>query len=311
MPKIVFMGTPDFSVSILEKVHSEYGVSLVVTQPDKPVGRKRVYTAPPVAEKAKELGIDLYQPERIKAESALEKIQSYKPDLIITAAYGQILPKQVLDLPKFGAVNVHASLLPKHRGGAPIHRAVLNGDSESGVTIMYMAEGLDSGDIISQVTTKITDEDNTGTLHDRLSILGGDLLMKTLPDVFAGTNERIPQNHEEKTISPNISKEDERLDFTRSQRDVFNHIRGLSPFPGAYTVLDGRRLKIYAADLTDEQSTELPGTIIKKDGGGFYVACGTGVLRITEVQPSGKKRMPAHQFAGSRQDIDGTQLGAE
>lgn len=309
MVNIVFMGTPDFSVSILEKVHAEYGVSLVVSQPDKPVGRKRVLTAPPVADKATSLNIDLFQPEKIKDDDAFKKIESYQPDIIITAAYGQILPKRLLDLPEFGAVNVHASLLPKHRGGAPIHRAILNGDSESGVTIMYMAEGLDSGDIISQVKTPITDEDNTGTLHDKLSVLGGDLLMETLPAVFNKTNERTEQNHDEKTISPNISKADEVLDFNQPARAVFNHIRGLSPFPGAYTTLDGQRLKIYAASLTEETTDQSPGVITGSDDSGVYVAAADGVVLLTELQPSGKKRMSAGQFQNSRQNLTGTQLG--
>jgi methionyl-tRNA formyltransferase len=311
MPTIIFMGTPEFSVSILEKIHQQFGVSLVISQPDKPVGRKRVLTAPPVAEKAASLGIDLYQPERIKDSEALEKIAAYQPDIIITAAYGQILPKALLDVPRLGAVNVHASLLPKHRGGAPIHRAILNGDKESGVTIMYMAEGLDSGDTISQVRTPIMDNDNTGSLHDRLSELGGELLIKTLPDIFNGTNARTPQNEDDKTVSPNISKADEKLDFNQVARTVFNHIRGLSPSPGAYTMLDDKRLKIYAAELVEGTSKGIPGTIIKKDDSGFYVAVKDGILLITEVQPSGKKKMAARDYANSRPDIIGKKLGNE
>lgn len=311
MPKIVFMGTPEFSVSILKKVHTAFGVALVISQPDKPTGRKRIMTAPPVAEAAQSLGIDLLQPESIKTPETIDYIKSYQPDIIITAAYGQILPQSILELPRLGAINVHASLLPKHRGGAPIHRAILNGDDESGVSIMYMAEGLDSGDVISQATTPITDDDDTGALHDRLSILGGDLLLDTLPSIFDETNDRVEQNHSEKTISPNISKSDEILDFHTSSRNVFNHIRGLAPFPGAYTILDGKRLKIYAGKPTAETSDKAPGTIIKKDDLGFYVNTNDGILLITEVQPSGKKQMHARDFANSRPDIIGKQLGNE
>lgn len=309
MPNIVFMGTPDFAVPILEKLHAEYGVSLVVSQPDKPVGRKRVMTPPAVAKKAEELGIGLFQPEDIRAMSAISRVSSFGPDIIITAAYGQILPPEILQLPDHGAINVHASLLPKHRGGAPIHHAIMNGDEESGISIMYMAEGLDSGDVIRQEATLITDDDNTGTLHDRLSDMGGELLLSVLPSIFAGNNTRTPQNHEERTYSPNIRKADEVIDFGRPVRDVFNHIRGLSPFPGAHTTLGGKRLKIYGAEISGRTTHKTAGTIVDRDEHGFYVACTDGVLRVTELQPSGGKRMSAFDFSNSRQDLTGKQLG--
>lgn len=307
---IIFMGTPDFSVPILEKLHEDYNVAMVISQPDKPVGRKRVMTPPPVAKAAKALGLPLFQPERIRDEAAIGEIEGIEPDLIITAAYGQILPKALLEVPRFGAVNVHASLLPRHRGGAPIHRAIMEGDDETGVTLMYMAEGLDSGDVISSTATQIRDSDDTGTLHDRLSQMGADLLMEALPDILAGRNARTPQDESSVTVSPNISKQDERLDWSKDARTVFNHIRGLSPWPGAYTEIDGKRLKIYGANPPEGTSKDAPGTIVGMTPDGMEIACGDGgTIEVTEVQLAGKKRTDASEFAAGRQNIAGTVLG--
>lgn len=307
---IIFMGTPDFSVPVLRALHEKHPVSMVISQPDKPVGRKRVMTPPPVAAAAEEMGIPLFQPDRIREEAAVEKIKELNPDLIITAAYGQILPKALLEIPRLGAVNVHASLLPRHRGGAPIHRSILEGDSETGVSIMYMAEGLDSGDVISRSATGIRDDDNTGTLHDRLSTIGSELLLETLPSILDGTNARTPQDAERVTVSPNISKEDELLDWTRDARDVFNHIRGLSPWPGAYTSFGGKRLKIYGAKLPEGKSDAEPGVITDVTESGFTVACGDGnTVEVTEVQLSGKKKTDAQNFAAGRQGLTGTVMG--
>ncbi|GAB3069722.1 methionyl-tRNA formyltransferase [Salinicoccus sesuvii] len=309
---IIFMGTPDFSVPILKRLHDEYQVAMVISQPDKPVGRKRVLTSPPVAETAKALNIPLFQPERIRDEAALEKIAEIKPDLIITAAYGQILPKALLDIPPLGAINVHASLLPKHRGGAPIHRAIMEGDTETGVTIMYMAEGLDSGNIISSRRTPIEDQDDTGILHDRLSAIGGDLLMDTLPDIFSEQNNSIPQDSELVTVSPNISKADEKIDWTRDAREVFNHIRGLSPWPGAYTEIEDKRLKIYEVKISESTPKEMnyiPGTIVDTTPEGITIVCGDGgTIEAITVQIAGKKRTTAIEFATGRQVV-GTVLG--
>src|SRR5690625_1244466 len=307
---IIFMGTPDFSVPVLRALQENHGISMVISQPDKPVGRKRVLTPPPVAAAAAEMDIPLFQPERIRDSGAIEKIREMNPDLIITAAYGQILPKELLDIPRLGAVNVHASLLPRHRGGAPIHRAILEGDRETGVSIMYMVEGLDSGDVISQSTVQISDDDNTGTLHDRLSKTGAKLLLETLPPILDKTNDRTPQDPEEVTVSPNISKEDERLDWTRDARAVFNHIRGLSPWPGAYTMLDDKRFKIYSANRPVDSIAGTPGTITGITERGFTVVCGDGqAVEVTEVQLSGKKKADAHHFAAGRQNLIGTILG--
>ena len=309
MPNIVFMGTPDFSVPILKDLHEKHGVDLVVSQPDKPVGRKRIMTPPKVAAAAEELNIKVFQPDNIKDASSMETLKNAEPDIIVTAAYGQILPKELLELPRFGAINVHASLLPKFRGGAPIHHALLQGEETTGITIMYMAEGLDSGDIISQSAINISDEDNTGTLHDKLSRLGSELLLETLPAIFEGENNKTPQNHAEATYSPNISKEDELLDFNKPAGQVFNHIRGLSPFPGAYTLLEGKRFKIYGAQLTGEKTDRSAGEILSLGEDGILVAAGVDTLLITEVQLAGKKKTAANDFGRNRQDLTGTLLG--
>ncbi len=307
---IIFMGTPDFSVPVLEALHRNHGVAMVISQPDKPVGRKRVMTPPPVAAAAKKMGIPLFQPDRIKAEEAVEKIKGLEPDLIITAAYGQILPKALLEIPPLGAINVHASLLPRHRGGAPIHRAILEGDSKTGVSIMYMAEGLDSGDVIAKRATAISDDDNTGTLHDRLSEIGAALLLETLPAVLDRTNVRTPQDPSEVTVSPNISKGDEQLDWQNDARTVFNHVRGLSPWPGAYTTFNEKRLKLYGAKPPAGRTDKAPGTITEETDSGFRVACGDGyTVEVTEVQLSGKKKTDAQNFAAGRQDLIGAVLG--
>ncbi|MGO1922595.1 MAG: methionyl-tRNA formyltransferase [Jeotgalicoccus sp.] len=311
MTKIIFMGTPDFSVPILKELHKEYGVELVISQPARPVGRKKVMTDPPVAVAAKLLGIELYQPETMNSEEALKIVSDIEPDLIITAAFGQLLPENILNVPVKGALNVHASLLPKHRGGAPIHRALMNGDKETGVTIMYMAKKLDAGDIIAAESIVIEDSDNTGILFDKLSRVGASLLMKTLPDVISGTNSRTPQNDGEATFSPNILKTDEVISFNKPVRDVFNHIRGLAPWPVGHTMQDDKRLKIFAAELTDEKTDAAPGTITGKSENGFLVAAADGLVNITEVQLAGKKKNNALDFISNNSDLIGTKLGED
>lgn len=309
MTKIIFMGTPDFSVPILAKVHKEYGVDLVISQPARPVGRKKVMTDPPVADAAKLLGIEVYQPESMSTDEALKVVNDIDPDLIITAAFGQLLPENILNVPRLGALNVHASLLPKHRGGAPIHRALINGDSETGVTIMYMAKKLDAGDIISARSIKIEETDNTGILFDKLSRVGTALLLETLPDVLDGTKDRVEQDDAKATFSPNISKSDEVIDFNQSARDVFNQIRGLSPWPVGHTMVGDKRLKIFSATLPDTRATQEPGTITGKSETGFLVAAADGLVNITEVQLSGKKKNNALDFINNNSDLIGMKLG--
>ncbi|MDW0111831.1 methionyl-tRNA formyltransferase [Sporosarcina saromensis] len=301
MTKIVFMGTPDFSVPVLTMLHNDgYDVIAVVTQPDRPVGRKRVLTPPPVKQEALRLGLPVLQPEKLRKSAELDSIIRMQPDLIVTAAYGQILPKELLDAPRLGCVNVHASLLPKYRGGAPIHQAVMDGEIETGVTIMYMVEKLDAGDIISQVTVPIEEKDHTGLLFEKLSVAGTKLLKDTLPSIINGTNDRIPQDEQRVTFASNISREQERIDWNRSGVEIYNQIRGLYPWPGAYSVFQGDNVKIWSAEKMDMQTDvegKAPGEIVKRLKDKLIIKTGDDVaIAITELQPAGKKRLTAEEF---------------
>lgn len=296
MTKIIFMGTPAFSVPILEQLAKEYDVVAVVTQPDRPVGRKRILTPPPVKKTALELGIPVYQPEKLRTSSELTELIALQADLLVTAAYGQILPNELLESPKHGSINVHASLLPEYRGGAPVHYALLDGKKETGVTIMYMVEKLDAGDMISQRKIPITDEDNTGTMFDKLSELGSELLMDTLPDFLAGKITAIPQDPSKATFARNISREQEKIDWTRPGREIFNQIRGLSPWPVAYTTLEGTPFKIWEATHEATKTAGDPGTIIT-DKTTLKIITGDGTLLVpTVIQPAGKPKMDVHSF---------------
>ncbi|MBU6942442.1 methionyl-tRNA formyltransferase [Staphylococcus sp. CWZ226] len=309
MSRIIFMGTPDFSTKVLEMLIAKEDVIAVVTQPDRPVGRKRVMTPPPVKEVALQNGIEVYQPEKISQSEDLQTLIDLKPDLIVTAAFGQILPKALLDAPRLGAINVHASLLPKYRGGAPIHQAIIDGEKETGVTIMYMALKLDAGDIISQQAIDIEANDDVGSMHDKLSFLGADLLAKTLPDIINGTNERIEQNEEEATFASNISREDERIDWSKSAQDIYNHIRGLSPWPVAYTKLDDKNMKLYQAHIVEGKEGK-PGEIIETTKKAIIVGTGSSdAIALRDIQLSGKKRMPTANFlSGYQDDLVGKEL---
>lgn len=298
MTKIVFMGTPDFSVPVLKQIINDgYEVIGVVTQPDRPVGRKKALTPPPVKVEALKHGIPVFQPEKIRNKEELAPILELAPDLIITAAFGQILPKQLLDAPQYGCINVHASLLPELRGGAPIHYAILQGKEKTGITIMYMAEKLDAGDILTQVEVPISENDNVGTLHDKLSKAGSKLLSETLPRLLNGELQPIKQKEEDATFAYNIKREQEKIDWTQTGESIYNHIRGLKPWPGAYTILNGSVLKIWQSAKTPSQQSEKPGTIVKIEEDGFIVSTGNQTaLKILEIQPSGKKRMAVEQF---------------
>ncbi len=291
------MGTPEFSVPILKRlVDDGYDVRAVVTQPDRPVGRKKVLTPPPVKVEAVNLGIPVFQPEKIRAAKELEKILAIDPDLIITAAYGQILPSELLEYPQLGCINVHASLLPELRGGAPIHYAILQGKDKTGVTIMHMVEKLDAGDMISQVEVAIEESDDVGSLHDKLSAAGAKLLSETVPKLIAGEAERTPQNDELATFASNITRAQEKIDWTKSGQEIYDQIRGLRPWPVAYTKLNNNVLKIWGAQKQAGQAGEA-GTIVRVEKDGFLVATGDDTaVKITELQPAGKKRMTASQF---------------
>ena len=311
--RILFMGTPDFAVASLEALlEAGYNVIGVVTQPDRPVGRKQVLTPPPVKEAALRHGLPVLQPEKIKVEEALEEVLALSPDLIVTAAYGQILPKRLLDAPKHGCINVHASLLPKYRGGAPIHKSIVEGEKESGVTIMYMVEALDAGDMLSKVVVPIEERDTVGLLHDKLAAAGSALLMETIPQLFAGSIEAQPQNHDEATFAPNIKRADERIDWTRTAEQIYNQVRGLNPWPVAFTSYQGKVWKLWWVEkLLGKAAGNEPGTIVAREEDGLIVACGDGAVKITELQPEGKKRMSALDFlrgAGANIEI-GTKVG--
>lgn len=298
MTRVVFMGTPQFSVPVLTMLHDEgYDIAAVVTQPDRPVGRKRVLTPPPVKEEAIRLGLPVIQPEKLTGSDELEEIISLNPDIIVTAAFGQLLPKRLLDAPKLGCINVHASLLPKYRGGAPIHQAIIDGEKETGVTIMYMAEKLDAGDIISQVAVPIEEDDHTGSMFEKLSIAGTELLKQTMPSLIAGTNERIPQNEEAVSFARNISREEERIDWNKPAKAVYNKVRGLHPWPVAYTTFQNDNVKIWWGQVAEQQGTGTPGEIIALTSDQIIVQTGDQqAFAITELQPAGKKRMTADVF---------------
>ena len=297
--KIIFMGTPEFSVPILSGLMDNYEIRAVVTQPDRQVGRGGDLKAPPVKELALQKDILVLQPEHIK--DAVEEILDLKPDLIITCAYGQILPREILRAPRLGCINVHASLLPRLRGGAPIHRAIMNGYKKTGITIMYMSSGMDEGDIISQSEIEILDTDTASSLHDKLSLIGRDLLLSTLPQIIAGTNNRIAQDSSKATYGFNIKREDERIDFSKTKREIYNQVRGLNSWPGAYCLFEGKVLKIWQCYQTDNFYPDLfDGQITNLYQDGFGVKVHNGEIVFTEVQPEGKKKMSAVSFINGK-----------
>ena len=314
--KLVFMGTPKFAVPVLEMLIENYGVDLVITQPDKKVGRKKVLTPPPIKVVALEKNIKVLQPEKISTdEETYNTLKELNPDIIITAAYGQLVPEKILEIPEHKCINVHGSLLPKLRGGAPIQYSILEDHGKTGITIMYMVKKLDAGDMISKVEVDILDSDNYETLHDKLSIAGRDLLNETLPKIFSGDISPEKQDDEEATFARNILREDEKIDWNTSARDVFNKVRALDSTPGAFTYLEGNVLKIWSTEEVKqdfESNFDKVGTIIKQDKKSIYILCGKNtVLKVNELQVSGKKRMPVVNFLSNKKDYVGTVLGEE
>ena len=290
--KIVFMGTPSFAVPVLEELIKNYEVTLVVTQPDKEVGRKKILTPSPVKEVALKNNIKVFQPAKIRED--YQEVLDANPDIIITAAYGQIIPKVLLDYPKYKCVNVHASLLPKYRGGAPIHHAIINGDEYAGVTIMYMAEKMDDGDIISQDKILIG-EDNTTELTKRLSILGKNLLLKTLPDIFSNNIKPIKQNENEVTFAYNISKEDEKINWHNTCIMVYNQIRGLADNPGGYAIYNDKKVKIYKSSYEEKEIDGEIGEIVDTNKR-LGIKVKNGVIYPLIIQLEGKNKMPIKDF---------------
>ena len=291
---VVFMGTPIFAKIILEKLIKEYNVVLVVSQPDKEKNKKGILLETPTKILAKENNIDVFQPLNIKEE--YKEILKYNPDIIITCAYGQIIPKKLLEYPKLGCINVHGSILPKLRGGAPIHWAIINGETETGITIMYMDEKMDAGDIISQRKISILPDDNLDSLYKKMAVLGSELLIDTLPDIINGKNKRIKQDEKLVTFGYNIKKEDEKIDFNKSAKDVVNLIRGLSTFPGAYCLLENKRMKIYNAKLLEENRNGKVGEIVDISSKGLVVNCKDYKILITDIKLEGKKRCLVKDF---------------
>jgi len=292
--KVVFMGTPTFSVPILESLIENTNVTMVVSQPDREKDRKGTLLPTPVKTLALENNIEVFQPIKIKEE--YQKIIDANPDIIITCAYGQIIPEVILNYPKYGCINVHGSLLPALRGGAPIHHAIINGDKKTGITIMYMDKLMDAGDIISQKEIPILDEDNLDSLYEKMSYLGRDLLIETLPSIIEGTNQRIKQDQSKVTFGYNITKEEEKINFNKSSKDIHNLIRGLSTTPAAYCLLDNKRLKVYASEVTNIKSTKLPGTIELIDKTGMYISTIDNLIKIIDLKLEGKKRCNIKEF---------------
>lgn len=292
--KIVFMGTPDFACNVLQSlIDNEYNVSLVVSQPDKYVGRKHILTNTPVKQLAIDNNIEVFQPEKIRSD--YQKIVDINPDLIITCAYGQIIPEELINLPRLGCINVHASLLPKYRGGAPIHWAKINGEEKTGVTIMYMDKNMDSGDIISQEELVINNEDTTESLFDKLSILGANLLIETLPSILENNNNRIKQDETLVSYAYNIKREDERINFDDYGVNIINKIRGLYSWPLANMEIDGIEYKILNAEF-EEKKINSVSTIVEIDKNKFGISCKDGVIYITDIKPFGKKAMDIKSF---------------
>lgn len=309
--RLVFMGTPVFSLSCLEAlIEAGHDIAAVFTQPDKPKNRGKQIQMTPVKECALKHGIPVYQPLSLRkgedAEQSMTVLNEIKPDCIIVVAYGQLLPKSILDLPEYGCINVHASLLPKYRGAAPIQRCIQFGEKKTGVTTMYMAEGLDTGDMILKDELDIP-EDMTGSeLHDRLAEMGGRLIVRTLEEVINGTAPRIQQEGET-CYAARITKEELLLDFTKPALEVRDFIRAMSAAPCAYTMLDGKRLKVYGARLAEGQYSGQPGEIADPDS--FTVVCGEGAVQFTEVQPEGGKRMEVQAYLRGKKPAKGTVLG--
>lgn len=296
--RIVFMGTPDFAEASLKKLIDEhFDVVGVFTQPDKARGRGMTVSFSPVKELALQAGLPVFQPESMRDGTALTQLRELQPDILVVVAYGRILPDEILALPKYGAVNVHASLLPKYRGAAPIQWAILNGDRVTGVSTMYLAHDMDSGDIIYTRETEIGEKESSGELFDRLMVMGAELLTVTLRDIEAGTAPRIPQDHSKASYVTMLDKSMSPIDWSRSARSIMKQIFGLQPWPVATMELNGTTLRVFDADYTGRHSNAVPGTVLHADQSGIEIACGGGEsLRITELQAPGKKRMSAADY---------------
>ena len=313
--KVVFMGTPDFAVPSLREIFKNpaFQVAGVVTQPDRPKGRGNKLTAPPVKKAALELGVEVYQPKSVNTPEAYTKLVEWKPDLIAVVAFGQILKPNVLELPPLGCINVHASLLPKYRGAAPIQWAIINGETKTGVTTMFMEQGLDTGDIILQEELEILPEETSGELHDRLAVMGSHLLLRTLQLLAEGAALRRPQEDSEASYCPTIKREHEVIHWDKSAVQVVNHIRGLNPWPGSYTTLEEKTVKIWRASVSDRNGNmaedAVPGQVVNVENKGIIVQTGKGQIVIEELQLQNRSRMSAEEFLRGNSIQPGKVLG--
>ena len=301
--RIVFMGTPDFAVGSLQALceSGKHEILAVVTQPDRPKGRGNKLLQTPVKEYALEQGLTVYQPQKVKTPEFVELLHELQPELIVVAAFGQFLSKEILELPKYGCINVHASLLPKYRGAAPIQYAIIKGEKESGVTIMQMDIGMDTGAMLDKVVVPIEENTTMGELHDALREQGAALLLQVIDKIAAGTAVAEPQDNEQATYATLLDRSMEHIDWSKTAQEVHNLIRGFNPAPSTFTKLpNGKSLKIWGSKMTDKGSAAAAGTVIETGKHSFFVACGEGVLEITEVQPESKKRMPAQVFLNGR-----------
>lgn len=301
--RIVFMGTPDFAVGSLQALceSGKHEILAVVTQPDRPKGRGNKLLQTPVKEYALAQGLTVYQPQKVKTPEFVELLHELQPELIVVAAFGQFLSKEILELPKYGCINVHASLLPKYRGAAPIQYAIIKGEKESGVTIMQMDIGMDTGAMLDKVVVPIAENTTMGELHDALREQGATLLLQVIDKIAAGTAVAEPQDNEQATYATLLDRSMEHIDWSKTAQEVHNLIRGFNPTPSTFTKLpNGKSLKIWGSKMTDKNSAAAAGTVIETGKHSFFVACGEGVLEITEVQPESKKRMPAQVFLNGR-----------
>lgn len=307
--RIVFAGTPEFSLPTLESLYnSGHEISLVITQRDRPKGRGKKLQYTPVKEKALQLGLEIYQPDNINSDESIEKLKMINPDFLIVVAFGQILKKKVLDIPKIDALNVHASLLPKYRGAAPINWAILNGEEETGVTIMKIDEGLDTGDIISSVSTPIDDADDAITVHDRLSRLGGELIVSTLVDIVNNRAKYTPQKNEISTYAPMLYKDNGRIDWNKPSKDIFNQVRGLKPWPSAFTYYEDKQIKIHKIKLTDENSNGEPGKIVDVSNSSVFINSADKIIVVEELQFPNKRPMKVSEYLAGNSIVKGTIL---
>lgn len=323
--RIVYMGTPEFAAVALDAIVKEHEVVAVITQPDKPQGRNRKLVPTPVKVKAQAYDIPVYQPVKIREEESVQMIRDYNPDVIVVAAYGQILPESILNIPKYGCINIHASLLPKYRGAAPIERAIIDGEVMTGVTTMYMEKGLDTGDMIEKAEVPITGEDTGASLHDKLAEAGAALILTTLAKLEAGTVTRTKQDDAQSCYAAMLTKELGRMDFTRPAVELERLIRGLNPWPCAYTTIDGKNVKLYKAEVinldaqmrqmlqekSEQTLTFTPGEIVEVAKKYFVISCGEGALRVRNLQPEGKKAMDTSAYLNGNPLKPGMRAGEE